>query len=97
MEGEKKDEGLVVKWIYGDTKRYQTMWANVKMGDDERRMNIGVVPGLLREMLLGRDWVGQRAIETLKDGLQGDCKRAEDELDFFAGRVARTNENVAAR
>ena len=70
--GDKKDEGLSVRCIHGDFKKYQTMWATVKVGTEERRMNIGIVPGLSREMLLGRDWVGSRTVGSIKEGLQGE-------------------------
>ncbi|XP_078232779.1 uncharacterized protein LOC140707593 [Pogona vitticeps] len=55
LPGEKTNTGLTVRCIPGDLKNYQTMWANVCMGKEERKMTIGVVPGLSREMLLGRD------------------------------------------
>uniref|UniRef100_A0ABM5FT88 CCHC-type domain-containing protein n=1 Tax=Pogona vitticeps TaxID=103695 RepID=A0ABM5FT88_9SAUR len=83
LPGDKKDEGFSVRCIHGDLKRYQTMWANVKVGQEERRMNIGVVPGLSREMLLGRDWVGSRAVGTIKEGLQGEDLQGEDQSDFL--------------
>uniref|UniRef100_A0ABM5GJW1 CCHC-type domain-containing protein n=1 Tax=Pogona vitticeps TaxID=103695 RepID=A0ABM5GJW1_9SAUR len=83
LPGEKKQEGLTVRCIHGDVKKYQTLWATVKVGKDERRMNIGVVPGLSREMLLGRDWVGSRDVGKIKEGLQGELEKAEDQSDFL--------------
>ncbi|XP_078243772.1 uncharacterized protein LOC144587360 [Pogona vitticeps] len=83
LQGEKKDEGLTVRCIHGDLKNYQTIWADVRVGKEERRMNVGVVPGLSREMLLGRDWVGTRDVSKIKEGLQGENAQAEDQSDFF--------------
>uniref|UniRef100_A0ABM5GND3 CCHC-type domain-containing protein n=1 Tax=Pogona vitticeps TaxID=103695 RepID=A0ABM5GND3_9SAUR len=81
--GQKKEEGLTVRCIHGDVKKYQTLWATVRVGAEERRMNIGVVPGLSREMLLGRDWVGSRDVGKIKEGLQGEMLKAEDQSDFL--------------
>uniref|UniRef100_A0ABM5FW80 CCHC-type domain-containing protein n=1 Tax=Pogona vitticeps TaxID=103695 RepID=A0ABM5FW80_9SAUR len=83
LPGDKKDGGLSVRCIHGDLKKYQTMWATVKVGDDERHMKIGVVPGLTREMLLGRDWVGSRNVGAVKEGLQGDEEDSKDQSDFL--------------
>ena len=95
--GDKKDEGLVVRCIQGDLKNYQTIWANFKVGKEERRMNIGVVPGFSREMLIGRDWVGSRAVGAIKEGLQGECPKVEDQSDFFTENNAGASTSYATR
>ena len=46
-------------------------------------MKIGIVPGLSREMLLGRDWVGDKTLSESKEGMQGDCFRIEMGDDFL--------------
>ena len=83
LQGDKKHEGLAMRCIHGDLKNYQTMWANVKVGTKERQMNIGVVPGLSREMLLGKDWVGTRAVGTIMEGLQGEIPKLRISPIFY--------------
>ena len=46
-------------------------------------MKVGIVPGLSREMLLGRDWVGANKMLNLKESLQGDCVERIREMDFL--------------
>ncbi|XP_078244616.1 uncharacterized protein LOC140705774 [Pogona vitticeps] len=77
------EEGFTVKCIHGDSKTYKTTWAEVKVGEEKRKMKVGIVPGLSREMLLGRDWVGDRTLAECKEVMQGDCVKIEVGDDFL--------------
>ena len=77
LEGTIIPDDLTVRCIHGDSKKYATTWANVQIGNDCRRMKVGVVPGLSREMLLGRDWEGASDLLKNKEGLVGECETSK--------------------
>ncbi|XP_078240795.1 uncharacterized protein LOC144586395 [Pogona vitticeps] len=82
LEGNEVADEVSVRCIHGDSKKYATVWANVQIGNDCRRMKVGIAPGLSREMLLGRDWEGASELLNSKEGLVGECKLNQIETDF---------------
>ena len=52
------EEYLTAKCIHGDSTAYKMAWAEVEVVDETCRLKVVVVPGLSKEMLLGKDWVG---------------------------------------
>ena len=58
LEGERLPEIAVIRCIHGDVKEYATTMAEVEVDGLKRDMEVGIVPGMTREMLLGRDWPG---------------------------------------
>ena len=80
LEGPRLGETVVVRCIHGDAKEYDTARANVTIGTQEAILEVGVVPGLTREMLLGRDWPGLEDLaRQAEDGFVGEKDRGEGE------------------
>uniref|UniRef100_A0ABM5GER0 CCHC-type domain-containing protein n=1 Tax=Pogona vitticeps TaxID=103695 RepID=A0ABM5GER0_9SAUR len=82
LEGTEGADEVSVRCIHGDSKKYATVWADVQIGSECRRMKVGIAPGLSREMLLGRDWEGASELLNKKEGLIGDCEISQIETDF---------------
>ena len=56
LKGHEKGKELMIGCIHGDVKAYKTAYAMIEIKGGERKMEIGIVLGLTREMLIGRDW-----------------------------------------
>lgn len=51
-------------------------WAEKEIKGEQRRLKVGIAPGLSREMLLGRDWTGLdelcKTLTSPRDGLSAE-------------------------
>lgn len=71
---------MLVRCIHGDVKPCQWMDEEVMVAGVTQKLRIGVVPNLVQEMLLGRDWKGleklpkEEGFAITEEGLQGDLK-----------------------
>ena len=72
LEGARLLESMIIKCVHSDAKEYETALAEIEIGDQKRMLEVGIVPGLGRDMLLGRDWPG---VEELPYTVAEACNR----------------------
>lgn len=75
--GEKTKDTLMVRCIHGYLKPYSTAWAWVQVGNEERKLKVGIVPELIPEMLLGRNWEGLEHLIQWRERIQVGLCEAE--------------------
>ena len=63
-------------------------WTDIEIEGEYGRLKVGMVTGLTRDMLLGRDWVGAHKLLRLKEVLQGGCREQDDKNDFFKNTIS---------